>query len=90
MILKNRRTLSDYTTTIQGTEVTGTVESVDSGIYKVVGELTYYNKKVTFQVYPIDSNKGYGIQGIDLDKVLEVVDIIHAVVDEVKNELLND
>jgi hypothetical protein len=90
MTLRNKRTLFDYTTTVSGIEVTGTAESVESDVYKVVGEMTLDNKKVTFQVYPVDGSKGYGVQGIDLDRIMDVMNIIYDVVDEVKNELLND
>lgn len=89
MELTNARTLHDFSDTITNGRVVGTVESINTDIVKIMGTIFYEERKIEFQMFPMDAEVGFSIQGALSEDLLTILDIIKTEISIIKQQLSN-
>lgn len=87
MELTNARTLHDFSDAITNGRVVGTVESINTDVVKIMGSIFYDERKIEFQMFPMDADVGFSIQGVVSEDLLTILDIVKAEINSIKQKL---
>jgi hypothetical protein len=89
MELTNARTLHDFSDTITNGRVVGTVESINTDVVKIMGSIFYGERKIEFQMFPMNENVGCSIQGANSADLITIIDIVKTEISIIKQQLSN-